>query len=78
MSGTINIKNYLAQITNFKLDNDRLTGLNSLVYSFLDNSLSANSKFSFIPTQNSSPIVIDITNSGTLANTRTTVNVAEL
>ncbi len=78
VSGIINIENYLAQITNLKLDNDRLTGLSSLVYSFLDNSLSANSKFSFIPTQNSSPIVIDITNSGTLAKTKTTINISEL
>ena len=78
VSGTINIKDYLAQITNLKLNNNRLTGLNNLVYSFLDNSLSANSKFSFIPIQNSSPIVIGITNSGTLAKTKTIIDISEL
>jgi hypothetical protein len=78
ISGTINIKNSIAKMINLKLTNERLTGLLNLVYSFSDNSLNANSKFSFIPVRNSNPITIDITNSGTLVNTKTAVDVSAL
>ena len=78
VNGTINIKDSLAQITNFKLNNDRLTGLSNLIYSLKDGSLSANSKFSFIPVENSSPIIIGITNSGTLSRSKTIVDISAL
>ena len=63
---------------NLKLTNERLTGLLNLVYSFSDNSLNANSKFSFIPVRNSNPITIDIINSGTLVDTKAAVDVSAL
>ena len=78
VSGTINIKNSIAKMINLKLTNERLTGLLNLVYSFSEDALDANSKFSFIPVKNSSPIAIDIANSGTLANTKTVVDVSAL
>ena len=78
ISGTINIKNSIAKMINLKLTNEMLTGLLNLVYSFSDNSLNANSKFSFIPVRNSNPITIDITNSGTLVNTKAAVDVSAL
>jgi hypothetical protein len=78
VSGTINIKNSIAKMINLKLNNERLTGVLNLVYSFSEDSLNANSKFSFIPVENSSPITIDIANSGTLANTRAVVDVSAL
>lgn len=78
VSGTINIKNSIAEMINLKLTNERLTGLLNLIYSFSDNYLNANSKFSFIPVSNSNPITINITNSRTLANTKTAVDVYAL
>jgi len=78
VTGTIDIKNSIAKMINLKLTNDRLAGLLNLVYSFSDNSFNANSKFSFIPVSNSNPITINISNSGTLANTKTVVDVSAL
>lgn len=78
VSGTIDIKDSIAQIMNLKLSNERLTGLLNLIYSFSDDSLNTNSKFSFIPVTNSDPITLDITSSGTLTNTKTIINVSAL
>ena len=78
VSGTIDIKDSIAQIMNLKLSNERLTGLLNLIYSFSNDTLNTNSKFSFIPVANSDPITLDITSSGTLANTKTIINVSAL
>jgi hypothetical protein len=78
VSGALTITNGVANLSNITLTNDRANGSLNLVYSLLDNSLSANSKFSFFPKANATPVVINLSSSGDITNAQTVIDTTEL
>jgi hypothetical protein len=78
VSGALVMTNGIVNLSNITLVNPKANGSLNLVYSFLDHSLSANSKFAFLPKANATPIVINVNGSGDISNLQMNIDTSLL
>jgi hypothetical protein len=78
VSGALVMTNGIVNLSNITLVNPKANSSLNLVYSFLDHSLSANSKFAFLPKANATPIVINVNGSGDISNLQMNIDTSLL
>ena len=78
VAGNLVIRNGTAKMLNMKLTNERTSGLLNLAYSLVNNSLSGNSKFSFIPKKGEKPILISVHSSGNISTPQIKIDTDDL
>ena len=78
VKGDLIISNGIAKALNIKLNNKRVAGLLNLAYSFVDDSLGGNAKFSFIPRKGEQSRLINVHSSGDISNAQVKVDTKDL
>ena len=78
VTGDLIIRNGIAETLSMQLNNKRTSDLLNFIYSFIDNSLSGNAKFSFIPKEGEKSILINVHSTGDVSKAQVKVDTSDL